>query len=156
MAEQTSWDDDSNVVQSSWIKFNVVGEDKVLGTLIRKRQIKSQLPGDKFGKMQNVYDIKVDEGSFHALDKKKKLIETPIVIEAGAIYSLSKESIDPAMMNIKIGQKFGVKYVKEQEAKTAGFNPAKIVSVFTPKNDDGTFKMDEEFVANGGADSMGD
>ena len=156
MTKQTSWDDESNVVQSAWIKFNVPGEDKVVGTLIRKRQIKSTLPGEKNGKMMNVYDLAVDEGSFHALDKKKKLIAEPIVINAGDVYSLSKESVDIPMMNVKIGQKVGFKFVSEQENKVAGYNAAKIIKVFTPKNDDGSYKMDEEFVANGGADQMGD
>ena len=147
MTKNKNWDDESNEVKSQWAKFNIAGSDKVKGTLIAKRQIKSNLPG-KTGELVWVYDLKVDEGTFHALDKKKKIIEEPIVAGEGEIWSVGgKPGIDAQMRNVKLGQKVGFKFLAEIEAKTAGYNPAKQIKVYTPKNDDGSYQMDEEWLA---------
>lgn len=147
MSKKTEWDDAENQVTSNWVKFNVPLEDKVLGTLIAKRQIKSNLPG-KEGEMVWVYDLKTDTGSFHELDDKKKIIETPVVVNAGEFWSIGgKPGIDNAMRNVKVGQKVGFKFIDETPSKTKGFNPSKNIRIFTPKNDDGTYQMDDEFLA---------
>lgn len=139
-----SWDSPENEVQSNWIKWNVPLEDKIIGTLISKRQIKSQMAG-KEGELVWVYEVKADAGSFHALDEKKKLIEEPIEINAGEVWSVGgKAGIDAQMRNVKVGQKVGFKFIDEQPAKTKGYNPSKNIKVYTPKNDDGSFQMDEE------------
>jgi hypothetical protein len=51
------------------------------------------------------------------------------------------------MANIKVGQVFGLKFIETQPAKTKGFNPVKVIKVFTPKMADGEFEMDTEVVA---------
>lgn len=145
--------DEANEVTSNFVSFNVPLEDKIMGTLIAVREVKSTLP-TKLGKMEKVYDLKADYGSFHKLDKKKKIIEEPIIVGEGEIWSVSKESLDSAMRNVKLGQKVGFKFMEEKEAKQAGFNPAKIVKVFTPKNDDGTYKMDDEWLAENKDDEV--
>lgn len=142
-----SWDSSDNEVQSNWVKFNVPLEDKIFGTLIAKRQVKSTLPG-KEGEMQMVYDLKADLGSFHELDDTKHVIETPVVVQAGEFYALGgKPQIDRQMQNIKIGQKVGFKFIDETPSKTKGFAPSKNIKVFAPRNDDGSHVMDEEFLA---------
>ncbi len=147
MSKNSSWDDDSNAVQSNWMKWNVPMEDKVFGTLVEKRTMKSTLPGAD-GKLVNVYEIKVDMGSCHALDDKKKLIEEPIVFNAGDFVSVGGNAIiDRQMQNMKKGQKIGLKFLEEKPSKTKGFAPAKIVKVFAPKTEDGEYQMDEDFVA---------
>ena len=135
---------DANEVPSNWVKWNVEGEDKILGTLIRKWKADNALrPGEK---TEN-YEIKADYGSFHELDAKKKLIAEPIVIKEGEIWSIGgTDSIEKQMANIKFGQKIGLKFVALMEAKTPGFNPAKVIKVYTPKNDDGTVKVDQEWI----------
>lgn len=154
MPKNKNWDDESNEVKSMWAKFNVAGEDKIFGTLIAKRQIKSNLPG-KTGELVWVYDLKADSGSVHALDKKKKLIPEPIVANEGEIWAVGgKPGIDAQMRNVNVGQKVGFKFLGEVEAKTAGYNPAKQIKVYTPKNDDGSYQMDEEWIsANSPAES---
>ena len=140
------WDDDSNAVASNWMKFNVPLEDKVFGTLIEKRTMKSTLPGAE-GKVVNVYEMKVDEASFHTLDEKKRVVEEPIVLSSGDFISVGGTAvIDRQMQNIRVGQKIGLKYIEEKPSKTKGFAPAKIVKVFAPKNEDGTPQMDEDFI----------
>ena len=141
-----------NEVQSNWVKFNVSAADdpencdKVFGTLINKRQVKSQMP-DKAGELVWVYEMLMEYGQFHELDEKKKVIEEPIVVEKGSIYNIGgKAVIDRQMQNIKIGQMIGLKFIEEQEAKQKGYNPAKVIKVYAPKNDDGTQKMNEEWL----------
>ena len=144
MTKQTSWDSDDNAVQSNWVKFNVPMQDKIFGTLIAKRTIKSAIAG-KEGEDVNVYELKAESGSFHEVDDKKKVIETPITINAGEIWSIGgKAGIDAQMRNIKIGQKIGFKFIDEKASKTKGFAPAKNIKVFAPKGEDGQPLMDEE------------
>lgn len=138
--------DSANEVPSNWVKFNVEQEDKIMGTLVAVREMKSTLPG-KEGELVKIYEIKADYGSFHEQDEKKKVIPEPIVIEEGSFWSIGgKPIIDRQMTNVKVGQKVGFKFTEEQPSKTKGFAPAKIVKVFTPKNDDGSFKMDTEWI----------
>ncbi len=146
MTKETSWDAPENEVQSTWVKFNVPMEDKIMGTLIAKRQINSTIPG-KEGTKTNVYDLKADTGSYHVLDDKKKVVETPVVVEPGSFYSIGGTNvIDRQMQNIRVGQKIGFKFIEEKPSKTKGFAPAKIIRVYTPKGEDGNALMDDEFL----------
>ena len=139
--------DEENAVQSNWFKANVPLEDKVAGTLIAKRTMKSTLPGAD-GKMVNIYEIKASEGTWHVLDEKKRLVEEPVVVEPGAFVSVGGNAvIDRQMQNVRVGQIIGIKYLEERPSKTKGFAPAKISKIFVMKNDDGTPKMDEEVLA---------
>ena len=145
--KETSWDDEGNEVQSNWVKFNVPMEDKIFGTLIAKRIMKSTIPG-KENEDVNVYDLKADMGSFHEADEKKVVIPEAITIQAGDIWSIGgKTGIDAQMRNIKLGQKIGFKFIDEKPSKTKGFAPAKNIRVYAPKNEDGTPQMDDEFLA---------
>lgn len=147
MSKKQEWDDQANEVKSNWVKFNVAIEDKVLGTLIAKRQVKSTLPG-KEDEMVWIYDLKADTGLFHELDDKKKVIDEPVVISEGSFWSVGgKPGIDNQMRNVKIGQKVGFKFIEEVPSKTKGFNPSKVIRVYTPKNDDGSYQMDDTFLA---------
>ncbi len=138
--------DESNEIPSNWMKFNVPTEDKVFGTLIAKRTMKSTIPGQE-GKLVNIYELKSDYGSYHVLDEKKKVVDEPITVEAGAFYSVGGTAvIDRQMQNIKVGQKIGFKFIEERPSKTKGFAPAKVVKVFAPKSDDGSYKMDTEWL----------
>lgn len=148
MAKKTTdWDSPENEVPSNWISWGVPVEDKIFGTLISRRTMKSTFPG-KEGEDVNIYEMKADLGSFHALDEKKNPVDEATVIEPGSIWNIGgKESIDKQMRNIKLGQKIGLKFIEEVPAKTKGFAPAKLIKVFAPKNPDNTFVMDEEFLA---------
>src|SRR3990167_2329717 len=99
--KSTSWDNEANEVTSNWVKFNVPLEDKIFGTLINKKQVKSAMPG-KEGQLTNVYDIKADEGSFHTLDEKKKVVPEAVVINPNEFYSVGGTVvIDRQMTNIQ-------------------------------------------------------
>lgn len=145
--KEGGWDSEENVVQSNWVKFNVPLEDKVFGTLIGKRQMKSSMAG-KEGQLVNVYELKADEGSYHVLDDAKKVVAEPVVVEPGSFLSVGGTAvIDRQMQNIQIGQKVGLKFIEEKPSKTKGFAPAKIVKVYAPKNEDGSPVVDTEFMS---------
>jgi len=141
MTTKDSWEE----VKNSWMKFNELG-DYVIGTLIAVREVKSQLPGSE-GQMTKVYEIKADEGVFHDLDDKKKVIEEAVAIKEGEIWNLgggSKEKpsiLDGQFRNIKLGQKVKVEYTDDKPAKQKGFNPMKVKKVYT------NGKMDEQWIA---------
>lgn len=148
---------DENQIPSNWMKWGVSvfdkdqkeneNPDKIFGTLMSKKQVKSTMPG-KEGELVWVYEMKAQYGSFHALDEKKNPVDEATTINDGDIYSIGgNATIDSQMTNIKVGQVIGLKFIEEKPSKTKGFSPAKIVKVFAPKNDDGSFKMDEEFLA---------
>ena len=159
--KRQDWDSPENEIPSNWMKFNVSAADdaescdKIFGTLVSKRQIKSTMQG-KEGELVNVYEIRATkETSFHVLDEKKNLVEGAIAINVGDVYSVGgTKVIDNQMRNVKVGQMIGLKFIEEQPSKTKGFAPAKIVRVFAPKNDDGTVQMDEEFLREQGAGEL--
>jgi hypothetical protein len=136
-------------VKNSFWKKNKIG-DNIIGTLIGVREIQSQLPG-KEKEMVKIYEIKADLGEFHDIDDKKNVIEEPITIAEGEIWNVgggSKESpsvIDNQFRNIKLGQKVKIEYVDDKPAKKKGFNPMKVVKVYTNgKMDEVWLKEQEE------------
>ncbi len=138
--------DDANEVQSNWAKFNVPQEDKIAGTLIAKRKVKSTLPG-KEGEESWVYDVKADTGTFHVLDDQKQLVKEPVIVHPNEIWSVGgKDSIDRQMQNVPVGAKVGFKFIDTQPSKTKGFAPMKNIKVFVQKNDDGTPLMDQAWL----------
>lgn len=142
-----SWDDPENEAQNSFVGWGQVG-DYIFGTLIGVKDVKSTLPG-KEGEKQKVYTVKVKDCSYHILDDKKRVIEEAMIPEVGSIVSVGGRAfIDSRMATIKIGQMFGLKFEEELPAKTKGFNPTKVIKVFTPRdNEKGGFQMDEEYLA---------
>ena len=139
--------DASNEVASSFIKWGKEG-DFILGTLISTRQVPSTLP-DKKGELQFIYEIKVDSGEYHDIDEKKRVAEDPTTLDVGSTWSVGgRKTIDARMRQIKIGQKVGLKFIEELEAKTKGYNATKLIKVFAPKGADGTPEMDTEFLAS--------
>jgi len=145
--KDNKWDSSDNEVKSNWWKANVPMEDKVFGTLINKRQVKSSIPG-KEDELVWIYELQAESGSFHETDDTKKVIETPVVINEGEVWSIGgKVGIDTQMRNIKLGQKIGFKFIDVKPSKTKGFAPAKNIRVYAPKGEDGMPLMDAEFLA---------
>lgn len=151
MAKQTTskgakpWDDESNEAKNNFVSWGEIG-DYILGALVSAKQVPSTLP-DKQGEMQWVYEFKVRECSYHILDDKKKVIEEPVEPEEGEIVSVGgRSTIDSRMARIKIGQIVGLKFTEEMAAKTKGYNPTKLIKVFTPRGRDGEYEFDDEVV----------
>jgi hypothetical protein len=148
--KNSGWDNEENAVQSSWVKFNVPLEDKVMGTLVEKRSQTNQE-----GRTSPVYDMVLDEGTWHILDDKKKVVDEPVTAKAGDFVSIgSLASIDRQMKNIVKGQKIGLKFIEEVANKDKKKNPSKVVRVYVIKNEDGTPKMDEAFLAKNAVETF--
>ena len=142
----TAWDAPENEAQNNFISWGQP-DDYAYGSLIGVRQVKSTLPG-KEGQLQKIYDMQVDEASYHVLDENKDIVEEAVVPQKGDMVSIGgRSTIDSRMARVKVGQKFGLKFIEEAPAKQKGFNPTKVIRVYTPKDKDGNFLMDEEFLA---------
>lgn len=143
VSRNKNWDDPENEATNNFVTWGQEG-DFVLGALMSAKQVPSTLP-DKQGEMQWVYEIKVRECSYHILDEKKRVVDEAVEPEAGEIVSVGgRKTIDSRMARIKVGQIVGLKFVEELPAKTRGYNPTKLIKVFTPKGRDGEFEFDEE------------
>lgn len=141
-----SWDDPANEAQNSFVSWSKEG-DFILGTLLSRKQVASTLP-DKKGEMQWVYEVKVRECEYHILDDKKRVVPEAVVIDAGEIVSVGgRKMIDSRMAHVKVGQVFGLKFTEELPAKTKGYNPTKLIKVYTPKDESGEYEMDAEVLA---------
>jgi hypothetical protein len=111
--------DDNNEIQPQSINWGKV-EDYVAGTKISQRSgIKT-----KFGE-NTLYEIKVERGVFHAKDGEE------IVLKAGDVWGMwGRNSIFNGQMDrMKIGQKFGIKFVESKPSSMG--NDAKIIKVYT-------------------------
>ena len=143
--QETAWDDATNEASNAFVSWGKEG-DFVYGTLIAIREVESTLP-DRQGEMQKIYEFKVKEAEYHVLDEKKNVVEPAEVLNEGDVVSVGgRKTIDSRMARVKLGQLVGLKFTEELPAKTKGYNPTKLIKVFTPKNNDGSFRMDEEWV----------
>lgn len=153
-SKKSNWDSDENEAKNSFVGFNEIG-DYVLGALLSKKQVPSTLP-DKKGELQWIYEVKVRECVYHVLDEKKRVIDEAIEPEKDSIVSVGGRSmIDSRMARVKVGQVFGLKFTEELEAKTRGYNPTKLIKVYTPKGDDGDYEMDAEVLSQKEVDEFG-
>jgi len=119
--------DESKEVLPSWFKWGNQG-DWIKGTLIEKREITSNLPGQE-GQMNKVYDLKVSGGLFHDKDQE-------ITLQEGEIWYLGgRKGIDDAMRKITIGQVVGLRYTEEIPNKQKGYNPFKLIKVYAGEMD---------------------
>lgn len=142
---RTTWDDESNEAQNNFVSWSEIG-DFVYGTLIGIREVKSTLP-DRAGEMQKIYDVKVKECRYHVLDDKKRVVEEAVEPAEGDIVSVGgRKTIDSRMSRVKVGQIFGLKFTEELASKTKGYNPTKVIKVYTPRSANGDYEMDQDFL----------
>lgn len=138
--------DDANALKPNWMGFNVAQEDKIAGTLIGRKQVKSTYPG-KEGKLEWKYQIKADSGMSHDCDDNGVAIPSSATkVNAGEVWNVGKDSIDDQMKLIPLGAKIGIKLIEIVPSKTKGWKPAKIVKVFAPKTPNGEYTMDAQWI----------
>jgi hypothetical protein len=133
----------ANNTQKQWMNFNVIG-DCIQGTFIGwDKAPKYMAPGESV----DVIQIKANGGMKH--DKKEGvLIETPVMLTDGTIYTLTPNKVLKSRLEaIKVGQIIGVKY-EGDGPKKKGLNPAKFLNLYTPKNADGTPMVDSSVEVN--------
>lgn len=120
--------DNMQEVKSNWIKFGKIG-DFVKGTLVSVRDIKSTLPGQE-GKMNKVYELLTDAGSFHTIFEDKTVSKDATVVNPEEYWNVAgKPGIDSQMRNVKYGTIVAFRFSEEKPSKTKGFNPNKVIKV---------------------------
>jgi hypothetical protein len=139
-------------IKSKNFKFGAVG-DYIKGTLTDVNKTTSK---DAYGKLSHIYSVKADEGSFLGSTKNEKTGKyvqdtEPTTINKDEAYTFfvsdDKGVLIGAMKDIKIGQKFMIKFT-ELKPTTKG-NDAKIVKVFAGKYKDGSAIMDQAWLDAG-------
>jgi hypothetical protein len=122
--------DAENEVKSSFIQWGKP-TNFIVGTLVDKREVENQL-ADKAGTMQTIYEILVERGEYNIIKEDKSIDATATALKADDIWSIGgKAAIDSQMRNVKIGQKVAMKYMEEVPSKTKGYNPTKVIKIYT-------------------------
>jgi len=128
--------DEENEVKPDYknLAWGRVG-DWFKGTLTdNTRQIPNNLSQKK--EMQTIFEFKAHGGSFHDIINKV-VQEIPTVVNKGEFWSLitSKPALLSVLNKVKIGQVVGLRFKESKEAKTPGFDDAKIISVYPGEMD---------------------
>jgi hypothetical protein len=135
-SDQWDFPEDSAVkVEYKTIKFGKVG-DWVKGTLTgNTKQLVNNLSPKK--EMQTVFEIKVQGGSLHLINKKQVDAEATI-LQPGEFWSYitSKPVMLDMLKGIKVGQIVGLRLTEIKEAKQAGYDDTKIIKVYPGAMDD--------------------
>lgn len=123
--------DEKNEVKVEYktLAWGKVG-DWFKGTLTdNTRQIVNNLSAKK--EMQTIFEFKAQGGSFHDIVKKQVNAE-PTTVNPGEFWSMitSKPAMLQQLKNAKIGQVIGLRFSETKEAKTPGFDAAKIIKVY--------------------------
>lgn len=139
---------DGNAVKLEYktIKFGKVG-DFVKGTLTgNTKTLVNNLSPKK--ELQTVFEIKVQAGSLHLINKKQVDAE-PTVLQPGEFWSYitSKPVMLDMLKGIKIGQIVGLRLTEIKPAKTPGFDDTKIIKVYPGP-------MDDTYQGESGADAQ--
>jgi len=115
---------EENIADSNWFKFEKVG-DAIHGTLVSVKDKEGQ---DGFGP-QKVYELLLSNGEYWNVG-----------------ISVKKSYIIDRMRRAQIGQVVGFKFLKEVPSKKKGYAPAKSIEVYMPKDGNGKYIMDENFL----------
>lgn len=136
-------------IKAKNFKFGAMG-DYLKGTLLDVTKTTSP---DAYGKLSYIYKVKGKEGSFYGSTKNEKtgkfvMDAEPTIVNDGEEYvffvATDKGVTIGAMKDVKIGQKFMIKFT-ELKPTTKG-NDAKIIKVFAGKDASGKPLMDEVWV----------
>ena len=128
---------EENEVKSNFIVWGAPG-DFIIGTLVDVRETVNTLSDKK--EMQKIYELKAQDGSYHIIDAKKNPMPDATLIKADEYFNIGgKKGIDAQMRNIKIGQILAMKYIEEVPSKTKGYNPTKVIKIYTSGQMDTTF-----------------
>ena len=110
------------------VTFGKIG-DWIKGTYTNVKTVKNP---NKEGNV-NLYELKGWLGEFHEVDGKKNPIEPAVQVLAGSFYVVwgGKQAIDDLFARSKLGDVVGIQFKEEQESKTKGNAPFKILRCLT-------------------------
>lgn len=136
--------DDSNFGAETEVSGNTVDWGKVgdfmVGTFVKARHGVDTQYGEN-----SIYEFYCEKGSFHKVTDKVAADE-PTVIHKGESWSVwgRNDLFNGQMNSLKPGQVVKLSFTEEQKS-TKG-NPAKIIKIFAPKNNDGSVVMNQEWL----------
>lgn len=133
---------DETEAKSQTVDWGTVG-DYIAGTFIRARHsVETQ-----FGP-NSIYEFLAERGQFHKLTKKKPAAD-PTILNKGEMWNVwgRNEIFNGTMNNLKPGQVVKITYAED---KPTQMGEAKIVKIFTPKNNDGSPIMNDAWVESQG------
>lgn len=126
--------DDSNFgadteISGNTIDWHKVG-DYVVGTFVKARHNVETVHGEN-----SIYELFCEKGTFHKKDG------TEVIVNKGDTYSVwgRNDLFDGQMNSLKPGQVIKLTFAEERPSKQG--NPAKIIKIFAPKNNDGSVVM---------------
>lgn len=131
---------------SQTVDWGKVG-DYILGTFVKARHNVETQYGTN-----SIYEIYSEKGSYHKLVNKVP-IALEGVIKKGETWNVwGRNDIFNGMMNsLRPGQVVKVVYSEDKPTK---MGTSKIIKIYTPKNNDGTPVMNEEWLAMQGVSGL--
>lgn len=146
MSDQDLFDDsqfsEDTEVASSTIDWGRVG-DYFIGTFVKARHnIETQYGPN------SIYEFVAEKGQYHKLTKKKPADEPTQINKGDNVSVWGRNDIFNGMLNgLKPGQVVKVQFTEEKETK---MGQSKIVKIFAPRENDGTVKMNQEWLSQQG------
>ena len=136
--------DDSNFgaeseMSASTVDWGKVG-DFMVGTFMKARHNVETQYGEN-----SIYDFYAEKGSFHKITNKIPAA-TPTTINKGETWAVwgRNDLFNGQMNSLRPGQVVKLTFTEEQKSRKG--NPAKIVKIYAPKNNDGTPVMNKEWI----------
>ena len=126
-------------MSSQTVDWGKVG-DTFTGTFVKARHnVETQ-----FGE-NSIYDFFAEKGSFHKVTNKIAA-EKPTTINKGETWAVwgRNDLFNGQMNSLRPGQVVKLTFTEEQKSRKG--NPAKIVKIYAPKNNDGTPVMNKEWI----------
>jgi hypothetical protein len=135
--------DDKNFGPESEVSSNTVDWGKV-GNFIVATFVKARHGIETQYGENSIYEFFAEKGSFHKLTDKVAA-EKPTTINKGESWSVwgRNDLFNGQMNSLKPGQV--VKLIFVEETKGQG-NPAKIIKIYAPKNNDGSIVLNQEWL----------
>lgn len=131
--------DDSNFGESAEMSSNTVDwykiGDHIAGTFIKARHHVETVHGEN-----SIYEFFAEKGNFHKKDG------TEVKINKGETWSVwgRNDLFNGQMNSLRPGQVVKLQFVEEQKSRQG--NPAKIIKVYAPKENDGSPVMNKEWL----------
>ena len=128
--------DDSNFGAETEVSGNTVDWGKVgdvmVGTFVKARHNVETVHGEN-----SIYEFFTEKGTFHKKDGSQ------VTIVKGESWSVwgRNDMFNGQMNSLKPGQVVKLTYTEERPSKQG--NPAKIIKIFAPKNNDGSVVMNQ-------------
>lgn len=130
MVKQTSEDPlaGGQEMTTQTVTFGKIG-NFIKGTYTGKKTVKNP---NKDG-VVNLYEVKGMIGHLHNVDGKKNPIEPGYDVQAGSFYVVwgGKQAVDDLFSRSKLGDIIAIQFKDEQESKTKGNAPFKILKTLT-------------------------